>query len=1531
MAFSSTLTSLANDIRNDPEIASYLKTAKTPEAETVKAMFADILGEQNADINSSSPILQKMFTFGRTQDFAPTETNILGSLLRPGAGLRNALMDSISALTEKSKVGGDASDNAFMRGFSRPREVPSMSSAIPVQPGASEPQLWANAALGTIGDMGIEPLNAVPIPVGAAVGSAVSRFMPPVAEWAAKNMPALAPNVTRRFNEGLARLMPEQPLAPASTPTPQPPHPTASLDAVGMQDPRIAQDYQTWLAANSGPIDTYSPFASDVPLHPASEGRAAAAMVQPPDATGQHVFPGFDTQQPIVRQRLKETPYEQPIGPMRDPGQQELDFTTLPEAAPELAPSAPTRPPLELLERRYRELIIDGLTSKDYGRHNAEIETLKKAIEDIKGVSGIPKPIGLKGLKGPAGTQFEWRLGDKRNWLTEDSINLKDILSEDTTISTKAASESPDQMHLDFNTSDAPNPIEQSAGKVPSWVEKIAAKDKAREEAIAARVAEFKAKQAAGEQDLPQGQILAGKYAQKLQKTPKKVTPAEELAAEDALAREQASLVPELPQAQQELLDTVKGLDKPTPGEMADMLRVQKQEGRLVQKAQQVLSKLKKQQKAANVAGNTAEVERLQNLIDEGYASLEKPPSLAKDIMTVFKEMYPDSGLSMSMGVPRIKLSETGSAALDRIRTVHAENLRRHIAETGGNVTSYVKSLKLSPDDERMLIHILTKARVANFNASNLSPEKAQVAREVESRTADLRKPASATPLPYEERIGRAGTEEARDVASALTEGEKRNAAAGMDTIAIKMSEKLQRVLDSVDPKERVAALRDAQEAMLEFDKAGTTVARLLESRKHMIASLEDFRAEARKLFEKGDISEADMQSIEGGVDSIHRLPKPAAEKFWGMLHELGINNMLSVMSNLRNISGNTMMAPLAPLTRALQGTINLAARPINKAVAKTGAKFVPFRGADVTVREAGDMLTTYLKNIKQGMRLGGKYFQHESDVGVYRAIEKEMADLEKNTKLSPREKSLKLLKLQEQKKYVRSTLTGSVDSFREAGGLQHRRQIPGEIGKHINTMTRGLSAMDMAFRYPMEKSAEAAIRRRLSIKNNVPLDEVTLTPEMQAEGAEEAAYYTFNQKLGKIGRQLQAFAQPRSALGYAAANVLVFMKNAVNVGKIALDHGALDSGVPLLDATIGPFLNRVTNPGNYGVDTKALAKVAAGLGIYYTSYAVYKKAGWEFFPSVDVLDTKQAEQRRKSKVPTGVFAIDGSGKIHDFSQAQPASLFYHKMAMWDEMKRLAAKGKDPSAADAERLRKQMLSFLDASMLTGSRDIYTAWDKTLKYLDKENRAADEMNPAMAYLSKNAAARLIPAFMDELNRTFGDKVSRDPATAGEYFKQRLPGLSQSIEPKVGYDGKPIERLPSRSPFAEMTVGSGDIKNVNKVDRELLRLGVSPNPVSKTIDGMPTTRAERNSIREEYGPMLEGMLNTIVNSPSYEQMPEFMKASTLESILKVQNVGEKTLKAKKVIADPSGYVQQKMKKITKDRSLSTDNSRSLIFSK
>lgn len=1421
MAFSSTLTSLANDIRNDPEIASYLKTAKTPEAETVKAMFADILGEQNADINSSSPLLQKMFTFGRTQDFAPTETNILGSLLRPGAGLRNALMDSISALTEKSKVGGDASDNAFMRGFSRPREVPSMSSAIPVQPGASEPQLWANAALGTIGDMGIEPLNAVPIPVGAAVGSAVSRFMPPVAEWAAKNMPALAPNVTRRFNEGLARLMPEQPLAPASTPTPQPPHPTASLDAVGMQDPRIAQDYQTWLAANSGPIDTYSPFASDVPLHPASEGRAAAAMVQPPDATGQHVFPGFDTQQPIVRQRLKETPYEQPIGPMRDPGQQTIDFT---------------QPPIE----------------------DASVDFEAPQI-----------PVG--------------------------------------------------------------NPIEQSAGKVPSWVEKIAAKDKAREEAIAARVAEFKAKQAAGEQDLPQGQILAGKYAQKLQKTPKKVTPAEELAAEDALAREQASLVPELPQAQQELLDTVKGLDKPTPGEMADMLRVQKQEGRLVQKAQQVLSKLKKQQKAANVAGNTAEVERLQNLIDEGYASLEKPPSLAKDIMTVFKEMYPDSGLGMSMGVPRIKLSETGSAALDRIRTVHAENLKRHIAETGGNVTSYVKSLKLSPDDERMLIHILTKARVANFNASNLSPEKAQVAREVESRTADLRKPASATPLPYEERIGRAGTEEARDVASALTEGEKRNAAAGMDTIAIKMSEKLQRVLDSVDPKERVAALRDAQEAMLEFDKAGTTVARLLESRKHMIASLEDFRAEARKLFEKGDISEADMQSIEGGVDSIHRLPKPAAEKFWGMLHELGINNMLSVMSNLRNISGNTMMAPLAPLTRALQGTINLAARPINKAVAKTGAKFVPFRGADVTVREAGDMLTTYLKNIKQGMRLGGKYFQHESDVGVYRAIEKEMADLEKNTKLSPREKSLKLLKLQEQKKYVRSTLTGSVDSFREAGGLQHRRQIPGEVGKHINTMTRGLSAMDMAFRYPMEKGAEAAIRRRLSIKNNVPLDEVTLTPEMQAEGAEEAAYYTFNQKLGKIGRQLQAFAQPRSALGYAAANVLVFMKNAVNVGKIALDHGALDSGVPLLDATIGPFLNRVTNPGNYGVDTKALAKVAAGLGIYYTSYAVYKKAGWEFFPSVDVLDTKQAEQRRKSKVPTGVFAIDGSGKIHDFSQAQPASLFYHKMAMWDEMKRLAAKGKDPSAADAERLRKQMLSFLDASMLTGSRDIYTAWDKTLKYLDKENRAADEMNPAMAYLSKNAAARLIPAFMDELNRTFGDKVSRDPATAGEYFKQRLPGLSQSIEPKVGYDGKPIERLPSRSPFAEMTVGSGDIKNVNKVDRELLRLGVSPNPVSKTIDGMPTTRAERNSIREEYGPMLEGMLNTIVNSPSYEQMPEFMKASTLESILKVQNVGEKTLKAKKVIADPSGYVQQKMKKITKDRSLSTDNSRSLIFSK
>lgn len=59
------------------------------------------------------------------------------------------------------------------------------------------------------------------------------------------------------------------------------------------------------------------------------------------DGTGQFNLTDVGQQAPVVKQKLKETPYENPIGPARDPGQQELNFTqgpSTPEVSTQAAP-----------------------------------------------------------------------------------------------------------------------------------------------------------------------------------------------------------------------------------------------------------------------------------------------------------------------------------------------------------------------------------------------------------------------------------------------------------------------------------------------------------------------------------------------------------------------------------------------------------------------------------------------------------------------------------------------------------------------------------------------------------------------------------------------------------------------------------------------------------------------------------------------------------------------------------------------------------------------------------------------------------------------------------------------------------------------------------------------------------------------------------------------------------------------------------------------------------------------------------------
>lgn len=242
--------------------------------------------------------------------------NPLLELSRGGAGLRSMIQG-----------------RGFTQGAMNPEEVPSFSSLIPPNPASSTPDFdtWRNAALGTIPDLAIDPVNALPLPIGKAIGAGVSRFAKmgnPLAQgienWATRNIPNLAPNVLEKSvaRESTNRLAsPIQPL---------------NIEDVLKEIPDAVQSP---LASSMNEPVTPNPIPQigTPPIIEASANPLETFLTQ----NGQGQFAARDLTKGtkgFVQPNLQELPYEAPIGPARNQGQQEFDFTKGPQLTESPAP-----------------------------------------------------------------------------------------------------------------------------------------------------------------------------------------------------------------------------------------------------------------------------------------------------------------------------------------------------------------------------------------------------------------------------------------------------------------------------------------------------------------------------------------------------------------------------------------------------------------------------------------------------------------------------------------------------------------------------------------------------------------------------------------------------------------------------------------------------------------------------------------------------------------------------------------------------------------------------------------------------------------------------------------------------------------------------------------------------------------------------------------------------------------------------------------------------------------------------------------
>lgn len=213
-----------------------------------------------------------------------------------------------------------------------------------------------------------------------------------------------APSVS--FQDSLARLEP----APAST---SPIQMVETMD--GMQPvpkpvtppPDQTGAYQAWLQQNAQPATPRNPIM-DVPLHPAEDARAMLAKLEPPNVIQQaaaapvkqkpspidafnvpggqgqlgfRALLGKGTKRPFP-QEPAALPYDQPLGPAREQGQQIFDFTKGPIPQEVSTPGATVAPTGPSALNQIRAQIRDLIAQPDSPENTAQIAALRKQIQD---------------------------------------------------------------------------------------------------------------------------------------------------------------------------------------------------------------------------------------------------------------------------------------------------------------------------------------------------------------------------------------------------------------------------------------------------------------------------------------------------------------------------------------------------------------------------------------------------------------------------------------------------------------------------------------------------------------------------------------------------------------------------------------------------------------------------------------------------------------------------------------------------------------------------------------------------------------------------------------------------------------------------------------------------------------------------------------------------------------------------------------------------------------------------------------------
>jgi hypothetical protein len=1391
----------------------------------------DVSSPQGGDVFDQVAAKSDIFDTLSPQEDALTrlEDNPFGLLLHP-----------VQTLTGKS---------AFQHALDSKPEEMGISNTAPFDRNVHRAGTAAEnrALMGGIADVASAPINYLPLPIGKALGAGVTAlaernipFLTPAAEgianWTARHLPNLAPNVARGVQDRniLTQMAAKRPVPP--------------VDQAGA--------YEAWLQRNAQvPVET-DPFAN-VPLHPAEDARAAIAQtpLELSGERGQLGFPELLDVQPVVKSRLRENAYENPIGPARDPGQQEFDFAQMTERKQRVPAEVPpqfTNPNdpvmLNFLAENFDPKSIASMSPEDrlamgnmtpsQLRDMAGVNTAKQAPVEPPNIiqeSAAATPPPVQPPQGPV-SPFTPGAGGQM-FMKDQGKNVREFPN----MTRPPAPEPPPapirdqgQQQFDFTQGPAESPL---APFVP--------KPKGGLTPLAKRKMELYDKQDAGtltpqeqaelniieESALPRGKIYKGdENLIQASARPKKI----DIDEETPSIFDEPNPYPDEPVVDAPL----QGIKPATDEAKVRLGNIQDR------KMRGVLKQYVQLQKAADQAGDVAKVERLQGKIDEIHSILQEPktgPSPLEDLMTILKSIEPEGGRNMVnplFPVPRMKLSDEGKAALDRMLTVHKDELMKHAKETGGDITSYVKSLKLDPAQEKALIDRLSRVSIANFNLKQY-PEEQQ--KQIQALFKGKEDTLKTKPMTQAQMVAKAKDISSFPITEATLRSEEGQGAA--ELLRRKMSEISKLTAIAEDPN---LSSQDIIQNILRMNlqdtkKIATEAGRTLGAGNIPLKAHEESVAAMRKL-----------------VDRLRADPKLSSASSRTLINELrkihpDLNENVTGAQIFKFLFRNFLTSgPLTLAANASSGVGAIAARPIMRTLEVSSAKIRSLLGGKpttATYKEIGAML----KGMQEALKGAQLPENLKSTTFSDKYQSSPLATLAATAKTKFGQKALDVTDAVVG--YPERGMRATDDFIKNTLGMMEKyaSQARGEDILHDQHVIERITSSQarLTFQDEMSMIGQSVSRFRSSFSKGDP------TARRQAF---DIATYS-----------LQPFIQTVDRIIMGGFN-LSGLGTAKNVAKMALGRykGAITKGIKA-DESMGELLDRDVAAAMIGAPMFVWSGMQLAKG-NITASAPEDTAGREAFATSGKTDYSIKMGGRW--IPTRLLP-------EPFATALQINLATHQALA--EVKATGDKVADSATAAWKVATK-------VGYMLGTKQYLSGMNSLISTMS--SKGADSVNELP--VAKKLLGASVPSVVKDVG-VVKDTLQNKPRvmadTALETVKRRA-GMTDGMVPELNSFGEPV-----------LHQDMGRVKTGPVYD---LLQKFPPQPVERTRSGVKLSQQEYHDMKKNVGAQRKRVYETLSSNKFFMNAPKGVQQTVIEDMVnQADEIGTTPQRIKEIQKDPLYY--------------------------